>query len=198
MATQHLKPALVTTSETIHRRVAGNKRRVCDVAARQFNINGYGATTIDAITTEAGIARSTFYRFFEDKEDVVRQTVIPVFLQAHRRLAAVDLDNPAEIINEIADCYLEIWQDRREALIFSANIGKALFPLVQPAHDAYASIIQTLMQKVHEAKLLRNDDPMLAALMVAQITVRCLQICERHPHFENIFRNTLRGLLLKW
>lgn len=192
------KPAAVSTSETIRRRVAGSKQRVCEVAARQFNSNSYDAASIESIATEAGIARSTFYRFFLDKEDVVRQMVNPVFEQARERLEQIDPDKPEEIVNGIAECYVEVWRDRRDALIFSASVGMSLFPLVQPAHDACAQVVFDLMQRVHEARLLRHDDPNLAAATVAQTLVRILQVCERHPQFENVFRSTLRGMLLKW
>jgi AcrR family transcriptional regulator len=88
MAEPLSKPALVTTSETIHKRVADSKRRVCEVAARQFNATGYDAVSIESIATEAGIARSTFYRFFQCKEDVVRHMVVPVFHDALNYLEA--------------------------------------------------------------------------------------------------------------
>jgi AcrR family transcriptional regulator len=192
------KPALVTTSETIHKRVADNKRRVCEVAARQFNTNSYDAASIESIATEAGIARSTFYRFFSDKEDVVKEMINPVFYQARTQLEALDPEKPEEIVNGIADCYLAVWKDQRDALLFSVNIGMMLFPLVQDAHNAYADVVLQLMKRVHEARLLRHDDPSLAAVMVAQTAVRILQVCERHPQFENVFRSTLRGMLLKW
>lgn len=189
---------LVTSSEAIHRRVARNKRRVCEVAARQFFEHGYDATSIESIVAEAGIARSTFYRFFADKDDLVRQTVIPVFEQARIGLESIDWDQPESIVNGIADCYLAIWRDQRDPLIFSANMGMALFPLIQEAHDAYASVALALMEKLNEMRLLRNDDAPLAAMMVAQTAVRILQVCAQHRQFENVFRSTLRGMILKW
>ena len=54
------------------------------------------------------------------------------------------------------------------------------------------------MTKVNDARLLRNDDAPLAALMIAQTSVRILQVSQKHPEFENVFRNTLRGMTLKW
>ena len=198
MAQSNTKPTLITTSETIHKRVADNKRLVCEIAARQFNSNSYDAASIESIATEAGIARSTFYRFFSDKEEVVKETINPVFDQARMQLEALDPERPEEIINGIANCYLAIWREQRDALLFSTNIGMALFPLVQDAHNAYADVVLQLMTHVHEARLLRHDDPNLAAVMVAQTAVRILQVCERHPQFENVFRSTLRGMLLKW
>ena len=192
------KPALVTTSETIHKRVADSKQRVCEVAARQFNAAGYDAVSIESIATEAGIARSTFYRFFQCKEDVVRHLVVPVFRDALHYLEALDLDKPEDIVNGIADCYLSIWEGQREALIFSMNFGVQFFSAVQDEHNAFADIVLKLMTTLGEARMLRHDDPSLAAVMLAQTAVRILQVCERHAQFENVYRSTLRGMLLKW
>ncbi len=183
---------------TVSERVANNKKRVREVAARQFNSASYEAASIESIATEAGIARSTFYRFFQDKEDLVKQMVNPVFIQACEILEQVEPDKPENIVNAMADCYLQLWQDQREALLFSVNIGMPLFPLIQDSHNAYAEIVLKLMRRVHDARMLRHDDPALAAVMMAQTAVRILQVCERDANFENIFRSTLRGMILKW
>jgi len=198
MAESLSKPALVTTSETIHKRVADSKRRVCEVAARQFNTAGYDAVSIESIATEAGIARSTFYRFFQCKEDVVRHMVVPVFHDALKHLKTLDLNKPEDIVNGIADCYLSVWEEQREALIFSMNFGMQFFSVVRDEHNAFADIVLKLMTTLGEARLLRHDDPNLAAVMLAQTAVRILQVCERHAQFKNIYRSTLRGMLLKW
>jgi len=47
-----------------------------------YIFNEFEASSIESIATEAGIVRSTFYRFFQDKEGVARQMVNPVFDQA--------------------------------------------------------------------------------------------------------------------
>jgi len=197
LADPQTRPVLITSSETIHRRVAENRRRVCQVAARLFNASSYEAVSIEAIAAEAGIARSTFYRFFQDKEDLVRQIAVPILEDAGRFLSRLDPDKPELIVNGIADCYLEIWGTRRDELILSVNI-EPLFALVQDAHDVFAKTVLSLMERVNSARLLRHDDPQLAAVMVARTAVRILHVCEQHEQFENVFRSTLRGMLLKW
>lgn len=191
-------PELVTTSEVIHKRVADSKHRVCEVAARLFNSKNIDAVSIEAIVLEAGIARSTFYRFFDDKEDLLKKIIVPVFEQARRHLEALDPDKPENIVNGIADSYLKVWRDQPDALILTSGIGTKLFELVQTEHDKYADVIVRLMNNLDEAKLLRNDEPRLSAVILAQTAVRILQSCASHPQFENIYRNMLRGLLLKW
>ncbi|MEY9626225.1 TetR/AcrR family transcriptional regulator [Sinorhizobium fredii] len=42
-----------------------------DTALRLFNQHGYHATGIDLIIAEAGIAKTTLYRHFESKEDLI-------------------------------------------------------------------------------------------------------------------------------
>lgn len=179
-------------------RSASTRARICEVAARQFNSLTYDAVSMESIALQAGVARSTVYRLFADKEDILRQIVIPVFDVACDALEQLDADQPEQIINGIAQSYLRVWADHRDALLFSSNLGQALFPLVQSAHDAYAATIHKLMAQLHEARMLRNDDPVMSAILLAQTATRILKTCESHPQFENVFCHTLRGLLLKW
>ena len=73
MNEQQQKPVASAASPVIRRRVANTKARVCEVAARKFNEESYAAVSVDVIVAAAGIARSSFYRFFRDKEDLLRQ-----------------------------------------------------------------------------------------------------------------------------
>lgn len=42
-----------------------------DTALRLFNLHGYHATGIDFLIAEAGVAKTTLYRHFETKEDLI-------------------------------------------------------------------------------------------------------------------------------
>lgn len=198
MTTQGANPELITTSEVIHRRVANTKRRVCEIAAQQFNSTAVDAVSIESICSGAGIARSTFYRFFDDKEDLLRKIITPVFEQACEYLHGLDPDRPEEIVNGIAGSYLRLWRDQPDTLILSGNVGAKLFELVAEEHNVYADIILHLMHRLHDARMLRNDDPRLSAVILAQTAVCILQVCQSHPQFENVYRGTLRGMILKW
>ena len=198
MSKQQQKSAVSVASPVIRRRVASTKARVCEVAARKFNEESYAAVSVDAIVAAAGIARSSFYRFFRDKDDLLRQIVVPVFDLAVKELDRISTDQPESIVNGIAESYLQVWSAHRDGLVLSMKIGATLFPLVQKPHDKYVATILALMEHLHDARMLRHDDPRMAARLLALTTVPVLQVCERHPQFENVFRSTLRGLLLKW
>lgn len=181
-----------------HLRTSSTQRRVCKVAAELFNERGFGSVSVETLISEADIARSTFYRLFRDKNDLFRHIAVPVFEQARRHLEAIDSDNPESIVAGIAQSYLAVWQDRKSELILASNCGSGLFPLVEQHHNAYANVLLLLMRRLHEVRLLRHDDERLAAVMLVQTAVPILKVCERHPHFGNVFTSTLRGMLLKW
>jgi AcrR family transcriptional regulator len=44
------------------------RARLADVAARLATERGIAATTVDEITSEAGVGRATFFRYFDSKE----------------------------------------------------------------------------------------------------------------------------------
>jgi AcrR family transcriptional regulator len=180
------------------RRVAHTRARVREVAAARFNEESYAAVSVDVIVAAAGIARSSFYRFFRDKEDLLCQIIEPVFALAVEELQRIPPGQPEKIVNGIAQSYLQVWATHRNGLVLSMKIGATLFPLVQASHDRYVAVILELMNRVHEARMLRHDDPRMAARLLALTAVPVLQVCEKHAQFENVLCSTLRGLLLKW
>ena len=50
---------------------AEKRAHLMDVAAELFNRYGYHAAGIDRVITEAGIAKTTLYRHFKSKEDLI-------------------------------------------------------------------------------------------------------------------------------
>jgi AcrR family transcriptional regulator len=47
------------------------RARIADAAFELFDAQGYDGTTVDAIAERAGIARRTFFRYFQSKDDVI-------------------------------------------------------------------------------------------------------------------------------
>ncbi len=63
---------------------ADSRIRVVDAAFGLFDERGYAQTTVDQIAERAGISRSTFFRMFASKEDVI----FPDHEDLHRRIRA--------------------------------------------------------------------------------------------------------------
>ncbi len=47
------------------------RARIAEAGLRLFLVNGFDGTTLDAIASEAGIARRSFFAYFKSKDDVV-------------------------------------------------------------------------------------------------------------------------------
>jgi TetR/AcrR family transcriptional regulator, regulator of autoinduction and epiphytic fitness len=54
-------------------RAAATRRRIADAARRLFNRVGYGATTLQAIADEAGVAVQTVYAVYGSKAGILRE-----------------------------------------------------------------------------------------------------------------------------
>lgn len=53
------------------RRRRNNRRRIAEIAVELFERNGYAATTVDEIAAACDIGRRTFFRYFQNKEELL-------------------------------------------------------------------------------------------------------------------------------
>ena len=179
-------------------KVSRSQQRIFDSAAKLFREKGFDAVSVEEILLDSTVARSTFYRSFTDKDDLLRQMLAPVFEHMSAQLEQLDKTEPENIINIVALSYISAWQEYGNALWLTANLGQKIFHLVSKEHDVYAMQIYQAMETLAEYKILRNDDAKLSAILLAQAGVKILSVYEKQPHFENMYIHTLRGMLLKW
>ncbi len=64
------------------------RRRILDVAKRQFTARGFKGMTLDAVADEAGCAKGALYLEFTDKERLLRAVVEETFAAIQARFAA--------------------------------------------------------------------------------------------------------------
>jgi AcrR family transcriptional regulator len=76
------------------------RREIIDAAFDCFAENGYHATGIADIAARIGIGHGTFYRYFENKRDIVEHVVDEA---AAKILTALSADNAPEAANTLAD-----------------------------------------------------------------------------------------------
>src|SRR3954466_12499537 len=71
---------------------------VLNVARRIFAEKGYHATKIDDIVEAAGIARGTFYLYFDDKRAAFSDLVDRFLARLHLAIQRIDTKDPARSI----------------------------------------------------------------------------------------------------
>ncbi len=66
------------------------RERIVEAAFALFDERGYAATTVDQIAERAGVSRSTFFRMFASKEDVIFPDHDDLHGRIQARLAAAE------------------------------------------------------------------------------------------------------------
>jgi AcrR family transcriptional regulator len=142
---------------------AGDRsQEVLEAATRIFQERGYAATTIQAIADEVGILKGSLYYYIDKKEDLLFQIVdgvhrglqasqsrieehddpleqIRVFIEAHVRFVAANLDTTRVFLND----FRALSDERRQVII--------------DARDAYEGKLRELIVAAQEAGELRSD-----------------------------------------
>jgi AcrR family transcriptional regulator len=89
------------------------RTRVVDAAEQYVESRGLGKVRIDEIADRAGCSRATIYRYFADKDELIRE----VLIRRSRRIAAElaelvgEIDDPAELLVQGVVRGVEQFQD---------------------------------------------------------------------------------------
>jgi AcrR family transcriptional regulator len=73
---------------------AERRQQILEKARDVFAKHGYHAAKIDDIVAAAGIARGTFYLYFEDKRAIFEEIVDRTFARLGMSIVRVDTENP--------------------------------------------------------------------------------------------------------
>lgn len=113
--------------------------------------NSFEHLTVDQICQEALLHRSSFYRYFSDKYDLLEQT-----LNAQINKLTEDTDSEGDIIKQLL-VYIDQHQDVVRHL--APNSARS---------SLYTEILNILSQILLERRNLKTNDPIIVALQKAE------------------------------
>ena len=96
----------------------------------------------------AGIARSSFYRFFANREDVLANIIRPVFVDGLAHLESIAARDARGVLHGIFDAYLALWAASPDALRLSTRTGGVYFELFRDLHMPFRERITALLRLV--------------------------------------------------
>ncbi|MBJ95014.1 MAG: hypothetical protein CMP23_11160 [Rickettsiales bacterium] len=109
------------------RKKAAARANVLAVAHRLFHEQGFDATTLEQICSEALISKRTFFRYFRDKESLIfpnrdeRLAGFIAFLEQHQ-----DVDNPFDSLREATRFFGGQYnENKRRYLVQQSLIGSS-------------------------------------------------------------------------
>lgn len=137
------------------------KRSIAEAAVRCFRQNGFDAVTVEQICREAGIVRSTFYRMFAGKKEII--TFLMENSDANRIVRMEDLlmaPNDYERMWLIGDRYITLCEQMGPgvtAALFSMELQGELdlMASVRTVHDWFIR----LTGNCQKAGIIRNPAP---------------------------------------
>lgn len=118
------------------------KQDLLNIAYRMFIEKGYENTSVDDIITEAGIAKGTYYYYFESKEATL-EAVIEMMIEKAEIVAKAALMNPVSIPQKLASVVYAFQPnkdevvitdvlERKENIVMHDKIGKKIVEVAVP------------------------------------------------------------------
>ena len=118
------------------------KQDLLNIAYRMFIEKGYENTSVDDIIAEAGIAKGTYYYYFESKEATL-EAVIEMMIEKAENIAKAALTNPVPIPQKLASVVYAFQPnkdeivitdvlERKENIVMHDKIGKKIVEVAVP------------------------------------------------------------------
>ncbi len=161
------------------------------VARRIFSTKGYHATSIDDLIEGAGVARGTFYLYFESKRAIFDELLEGLFTTIAGRVKRIDIATgappPAEQMDVTVDNVFTVLVENREiarillreAIGIDDDFDRKLSDFYGRIETLIVSAVQTGMQ----LGLVRQCDP--------EIVARCvLGLIKEVAHYAFVDRDT--------
>ena len=101
------------------------------------------------------------------------------------------------IMDGIFDTYLRLWHASPDSLRVATRTGGVYFYLFQDVHETFRKTLIGLIKQVESTDLLLNDSADYTARLIARCAVAAMEVYSDDSNFEALFRETMRGLLLK-
>jgi TetR/AcrR family transcriptional repressor of mexJK operon len=163
-------------------RSARKRQTVLEAARGLFLERGYLATSIDQIAARAAVSKPTVYRFFADKEALLEAIVLGTLDQAGEpfRAELASLASAEDLRSDLetmARSYIttvtqpSVLQLRRLVIGASHQLPDLAHTYYERAPARTLRALADVFQQLAERRLLRLDDPLLAASHFASLVV---------------------------
>jgi AcrR family transcriptional regulator len=154
------------------RRSDATRQLIVGAAARAFAANGYEATSLDVVASEAGITKATIYYHFDSKEALYAAVVIPGIeagTELVRRIAERSAD-AADALTRIVDAAIDasIRSAAGHPIFYTdaVNIGPAVRRSVREAQRRYEHAVSDVIRRGQGSGQVMEGDPEVLALLL--------------------------------
>ena len=174
---------------------ATSRDRLVTAAFELFESQGYAGTTVDEIAARAGTGRSTFFRHFRGKEDVVLPDHEALLPQLRSRLAMSSPDTREVALREAAGIVLAHYLDEGPTARARYRLASTV-PAIRDREIASGQrYVRVFSQQVHAWLDTEPDAPIRAELTASSIVIAHNHVLRRWLRGEVDDRATAEALL---
>lgn len=164
--------------------------QIIDVASRLFGDRGTTEVPMEEIAIEAGVARSTIYVYFSNRDELLRACLKQIYIRLQEAIAgAFEREaSPVERLRAVIRGLLERMDDNvaffRLAMVTQgspSNAGAALDAELAQIGLHMAGILEGLVQEGIEEGVFRALDPGRAAALIGQQVFGAMQVRAGDP-----------------
>lgn len=181
------------------------KQSLLDAAYALFTEKGVSKTSVDEIVRGANVAKGTFYLYFKDKADVVRELIYKisyrVLKEAYEYAGAQQCADFTEKVILLADYIIEYFKRNKLALrLVERNFS---WPMVaRQLSDKSDPLWQSLAQHLEESPLAQRYTEEELFKLIYVILEMCGSTCysaiiERRPDTIDNMKPVLYGIICK-
>jgi AcrR family transcriptional regulator len=162
---------------------ATTRERLVDAAMALFGERGFDATSIEEVVARAGTGRTTFFRHFPTKEDVVFPDHDGLLLQVDARLATGTAETASTALREASGLVLEHYLGEGDTARQRYRLTRTVTPLRQ---RELASVHRYFQLFAGHLRRWYGESP--AASLRAELTASAVITAHNH-----VLRSWLRG-----
>jgi AcrR family transcriptional regulator len=150
------------------------RRQILDAAAKVFSARGYHDTSVSHIIEEAGIARGTFYLYFESKRAVFGELIDKFLVEVQSCVRRVSLDAgsppPYEQLHGNFSRILALLLEERDMSVIVLNHAVGLDgesdQKLGEFYDGMAGALERALRTGQQLGLVSVDDVQIAARLI--------------------------------
>jgi AcrR family transcriptional regulator len=167
------------------------------IGARRFAERGIAPVSVEELIAEADVSRATFYAMFSSKYSLLEGILNPIFETATRRIRALAASPAADAVDGLIDVYWSLWTTHRDGLLLIPLVDQETFEHFERQHRELKAALLELLLGVERADLLRNGSAQYSLRVIARTAVQLLRVYDGHAAAAAMFRDAVRGLLLR-
>ena len=151
-------------------------------AKEVFAKKGFHDTAVSDIAERAGVAKGTFYLYFDDKESIFMALIDELFAMIVKTFTVVSpesvksVEQMKSLVRNSAMGYAKLFADNRDLAKIFLKEGVAIGGIIEKRRsDRYRALVETSMAFLKhgmEKGFLRPIDPIAASGLVSALPVR--------------------------